>query len=193
MDSTSFVAHMELAGFSVQAHGGKLRVAPASKLTDSHRDFIRDHREELLQAITLRDKALELSPPGNDYHPANDYQAGPHVALWKLPQRLVTVATRACREVWNDDDEAVQEMLVDLCWNDPKDWVNLIEHFEAQLPPDQAKPITLVTCSGCRHAEPSQHHPGIMHCKAGVASGAAAGGWQATDEHLCDRREDHHA
>jgi hypothetical protein len=122
--------------------------------------------------------------------PAATIQAGPYVTLSQLPERLVTTASRACVKIHGDDDAAVQEMLVDLTWNDPKDWDVLIEHFERQLPP-ATKP--LVRCSGCRHAEYSPHHPGIIHCRVGVESGAATAGWFATDKHLCGKREEPHA
>lgn len=119
-----------------------------------------------------------------------DHQAGPFVTVEKLPERLVNAATRVCREIHDDDDEAVQAMLDDLCWNDPADWEALISHFERQLPPPPPKAIpALVTCSGCNHAAPSPHHPAIVHCKAGVESGAATAGWFATDKHYCDSRE----
>lgn len=50
--------------------------------------------------------------------------------------------------------------------------------------------MNLVTCSGCVHASPSPHHGAIMHCLVGVQSGAATGGWFATDTHPCDEREE---
>jgi hypothetical protein len=115
---------VERAGFSVELIDGRLSVTPASKLSSSQDEWIRSHRDELIRAIRLRDQE-----PAND-----DHQAGPHVAIEQLPARLVEAATRVCREIHNDDDAAVQDMLVDLTWNDPKDWENLIEHFERQLP-----------------------------------------------------------
>ena len=39
-----------------------------------------------------------------------------------------------------------------------------------------------VTCSDCAHATVSS---GIANCGAGVDSGITAGGWWATDRHLC--------
>jgi hypothetical protein len=87
-------------------------------------------------------------------------------------------------EIHGDPPEAVQEMLVDLTWNDPADWPALIEHFEGQLPPPAIP--ALVTCSGCSHAAPSPHHPAIVHCGVGVESGTPTGGWWATDEHPCE-------
>ena len=118
-----------------------------------------------------------------------NFSAGPHVTIEQLPARLVSAAIRACREIHQDTEEAVQEMLADLTWNDPADWDVLIDHFEQQLPPPPPMVMAMVTCSGCRHAAPSPHHPGIVHCKAGVESGAATAGWFDTDRHPCDKWE----
>jgi len=127
-------------------------------------------------------------------HPVKiNFSHGPRVTVEKLPERLVNAATWVCTELWNDPPEAVQDMLEDLTWNDPADWPALILHFEAQLPPPPKAIPALVTCSGCSQSAPSPHHPAIMHCKASVESGAATGGWFATDRHLCDKREVRHA
>jgi len=125
--------------------------------------------------------------------PAATIQAGPRATIEQLPERLVTAATRVCREIHNDDDAAVQEMLVDLTWNDPKDWDVLTAHFEGQLPPPGRPIPALVTCSGCSHAAPSPHHPGIVHCGVGMESGAATNGWFSTDKHLCGKRDEPNA
>ena len=128
---------MEKAGFNVELIEGHLSITPASKLSPSQDEWIRGHRDELIQAIRLRDLELKPSPSGHDHQAANDdHQAGPRVTIEQLPERLVNAATRVCRELWNDDDEAVHEMLVDLTWHDPKDWEALISHFEDQLPPE---------------------------------------------------------
>jgi hypothetical protein len=178
---------VEQAGFSVELIDGRLSVTPASKLSSSQDEWIRSHRDELIQAVRLRDHELEASPPGHDRQPANDdHQAGPHVAIEQLPERLVAAATRVCREIHGDPEEAVREMLVDLTWNDPKDWDVLTAHFEGQLPPPPE--TALVRCSGCAHAE-YRHHPSIAFCRVGVQSGNPTGGWWATDRHIC---EQHH-
>lgn len=46
---------MEAAGFEVTATGGTLRVAPANKLNDLQRDWIRQHKQELLAVAALPD------------------------------------------------------------------------------------------------------------------------------------------
>lgn len=152
------------------------------------------HREELNFPKGQTEPAFSQNSRFSHSHPGEiNFSAEPRVTIEQLPERLVTAATRVCRELWNDTDEAVQEMLVDLTWHDPQDWEALISHFEQQLPPPPPKAIpALVTCSGCRHAEYRQH-PAIAHCRMGVKSGVPAGGWFATDEHLCSKREEPNA
>jgi hypothetical protein len=127
---------VEQAGFSVELIDGRLSVTPASKLSSSQDEWIRSHRDELIRAVRLRDQELEASPPGHDHQAANDdHQSEPRVTLSQLPERLVNAVRRVCVEIHNDNDAAVQAMMEDLCWSDPRDWNKLIEHFESQLPP----------------------------------------------------------
>jgi hypothetical protein len=52
-----------------------------------------------------------------------------------LRAKLHEAATRVCREIHGDDDQAVEQMLDDLKHTPNSDWVALIDHFERQLPP----------------------------------------------------------
>jgi rhodanese-related sulfurtransferase len=175
---------IQRAGFHLSVDGPDLIIHPPGALSPEQKQFIRDHKPEIIAAL------LEAAPAGNDHPPANDDdQAGPRVTIEQLPGRLIDAATRVCLEVHHDDDEALQEMLADLTWNDPADWDKLIDHFETQLPPPGRPIPPLVTCSGCSHTAPSPHHPAIVHCRVGVESGAAAGGWLDTDRHFCEKRE----
>jgi hypothetical protein len=45
-----------------------------------------------------------------------------------------------------------------------------------------------VTCSDCTYANV---HVGIARCGAGVDSGIPAGGWWATDRHICSEFKEH--
>jgi len=110
---------IEQAGFTLAIDGPDLVVNPPGKLSPAQRQFIVDHKPEII--AVLRDAA-------------NDYQAGPHVSIEQLPARLVNAATRVCKEVHGDTPEQAHEMLVDLTWNDPRDWQALIHHFESQIP-----------------------------------------------------------
>lgn len=181
MNISHALQQIEQAGFSLLVDGPDIVVNPPGKLSLEQRQFIRDHKPEIIAAL------LDSAPAGHDHQAANDHQAGPFVTINMLPGRLIDAATRVCRELWNDTDEAVQAMLEDLTWHDPKDWIDLIQHFQSQLPPKAIPP--LVTCSGCNHAAPSPHHPAIIHCHVGVESGAATGGWFDTDSHLCAKRQ----
>jgi len=84
MDSTSFITRIEGAGFALAMNGDRLRVTPASKLSDPQREFIANHRDELIQAVRLRDKVLESSSAGNDIPPANNDRILIHIPDFKL-------------------------------------------------------------------------------------------------------------
>ena len=180
MTPSPIIQRIEQAGFHLTVDGQDIIVNPPGKLSPAQRQYIRDHKPEIMAAL------LEASQSGSDLPPSNDDQAGPRVAIQQLPERLVAAATRVCREIHGDPEEAVREMLVDLTWNDPKDWDVLTAHFEGQLPPPPE--TALVRCSGCAHAE-YRHHPSIAFCRVGVQSGNPTGGWWATDRHIC---EQHH-
>jgi len=84
MDSTSFITSIEQAGFALAMNGDRLRVTPASKLSDPQREFIASHRDALIQAVRLRDKVLESSSAGNDIAPANNDRILIHIPEFKL-------------------------------------------------------------------------------------------------------------
>lgn len=84
MDSKAFITRIEQAGFALAMNGDKLRITPASKLTDPQRDFIAGHRAELIQALRLRDLELESSQSGNDHPAANDDRVTVHVPAFRL-------------------------------------------------------------------------------------------------------------
>lgn len=45
------VRRMERAGFKLEADGGTLRVSPADKLNEVQRDWLRQHKPELLATV----------------------------------------------------------------------------------------------------------------------------------------------
>lgn len=73
---------MESAGFAVELIEGRLSVTPASKLSPDQDEWIRGHKDELIRAVRLRDKAMESSPAGNDHPPANDPPGPIRVTAW---------------------------------------------------------------------------------------------------------------
>jgi hypothetical protein len=52
MDAKSFLPRIRAAGFELQADGGDILIAPFSRLTDRQKAFIREHKPELLRALT---------------------------------------------------------------------------------------------------------------------------------------------
>jgi hypothetical protein len=52
MRVADFISDLKVAGFSVAAEGPDLVVMPASKLTDPQRQFIRQHKAEIMAALT---------------------------------------------------------------------------------------------------------------------------------------------
>ncbi len=52
METEAFISKIEAAGFHLAVDGDKLMVAPVAKLTNPQRQFIRQHKPELLRALT---------------------------------------------------------------------------------------------------------------------------------------------
>lgn len=105
-----------------------------------------------------------------------------------LPAELIEAASRVCVEIHKDPPEAVAAMLADLAEYPPDRWPWLVDHFTRQLPPlpaDTAPAVVIATCGECRHGTPSQHHPAIVTCAAGVLSGLPINGRWHDDRHHC--------
>lgn len=124
MDAFDFITRIESAGFTLDLADGNLAISPASQLTDSQRQWIRDHRDELVAALRADQTLLDASG-GHDLGVANDADV--------LPARLIDAASRVCREIHGDNDDQVQVMLDDLR-DQPDDWAALHAHFEGRLP-----------------------------------------------------------
>jgi hypothetical protein len=71
MDAIDFIQRIEVAGFVVALTDGNLAISPASGLNDIQRDFIRSHRDELVDALRSSETLLD-DEGGNDLAPAND-------------------------------------------------------------------------------------------------------------------------
>ncbi len=129
MSTSEAIERMHVAGFLLAANGESLSVSPAENLSDRQRQWLRAHKAEILdelRAMRSADAVLDADG-GHDLAPAND--------LHHLPSRLVSVATRVCRELHGDDEGQIQRMLDDLAAYPESDWGALTEHFESQLPP----------------------------------------------------------
>lgn len=132
MDAAAFITQLRGDGITLTVTDSTLAVTPASRLTPEHRDFIKQHKAEILAL-------LDAGQPGNDIGPTN---------TTPIPARLTRAAERVCRVIHHDDDAAVAEMLSDLAYYPPENWPKLIEHFESQLPPDFDNRRT---CRDCRN------------------------------------------
>jgi hypothetical protein len=101
MNITHALRQIEQAGFTLEVDGPDIIVNPPGKLSPEQRQFIRDHKSEIMAAL------LESSSAGSDIAPSNDHQAGPHVTVDMLTARLVTAAARVYTELHHDPPEAV--------------------------------------------------------------------------------------
>jgi hypothetical protein len=59
MRVADFISDLKAAGFSVTAQGLDLVVMPASKLTDPQRQFIRQHKTEIMTALRQEQPSSE--------------------------------------------------------------------------------------------------------------------------------------
>lgn len=52
MDANNFIDRIRAAGFRVKADGADLAIFPVQKLNDAQREFIRQHKPAILDALT---------------------------------------------------------------------------------------------------------------------------------------------
>jgi rhodanese-related sulfurtransferase len=57
MDPSGFIERIQAAGFTLAAQGGNLAVSPASRLSDSQRQFIKAHKSAILAALAEKPDA----------------------------------------------------------------------------------------------------------------------------------------
>lgn len=160
MDAAEVIAKMHQSGFVLAANGDRLSVSPSDRLTGQQRDFLREHKAELLAAL------LDAGQAGNDMPPANTLP---------IPDRLARAAERVCREIHGDDEQAAQEMLDDLATYPPESWPKLIEHFESQLPPDFDNRRT---CAKCRNLS------AVGYCRQAANMPNATSSWTPDPDRL---------
>lgn len=58
MTARMLLEELRAAGFRLRVDGYELRVAPASQLTDDHRDAIRDRRDDLVRLLGDPDRRV---------------------------------------------------------------------------------------------------------------------------------------
>ena len=163
MNPATLIEKMQASGLTIRADAGDLVITPPGRLTAEQINYLRQHKAEILAALT------DTGQPGADHPPAND-EPRPD-----LPDALTHWALAVCR-AYGDDDLAQAEMLSDLAQRHPDDWPALEKHFRQRLEP--------VTCGDCSRGEAIESSA-IVRCLAGVDSGLATGGFRAATRHMC--------
>lgn len=135
MNAHDYIQKVRDAGFSIALDGDRLLVSPIENLTPDQRQSLSDRKQEIIAALRASESLLDAEG-GHDLAPGND----PDV----LPAKLIDSASRVCREIHADDDQAVEAMLYDLR-GQPDDWAALEEHFEGQIQPDPESGYERVT------------------------------------------------
>lgn len=113
MGAPDLLLHLRGAGFSVTVGGGCIRIAPASALTEEHRQAIRTHRAELLALVG--DRPASPDPGGTPAPVATD----PDSWCWPHSQamngtELAAMSARIERYSRRGIEEAQAERLADL-------------------------------------------------------------------------------
>jgi hypothetical protein len=74
MDAAWLLRHLEYAGLHVEVNGKNIRVFPTSKLTDTYRKAIKEHKRELMKLLQAKSKPAQF--------------------LAKLPQQSIVVTNQ---------------------------------------------------------------------------------------------------
>lgn len=72
MDATTYIKKVRSAGFELRADGDRLLVSPVDQLSDTQRQFLRDHKADILTALRSEGAILDAGQSGNDIEVAND-------------------------------------------------------------------------------------------------------------------------
>ena len=79
MDVAEVISKMHQAGFTLAANGDRLSVSPSDRLSDNQRQFLRDHKQDIIAALKSPGAILDGGQPGNDIEVANDDRVTVHV------------------------------------------------------------------------------------------------------------------
>ena len=179
MDPLTFISRIRHAGFTIGLMDGNLAISPASNLNDEQRQWIRDHKPELVSALKSPGSEIDSGQGGHDVEPAND----PPVTL---PPSLIRAALHLC-DSYRDTPEQRAEMLADIAHYPPEQWAWLEPYFiETSVRMDLERIQPMVRCCDCTNATITS---GIASCKVNVESGLPVGGFWYSDRHLCSRYE----
>ncbi len=72
--------YLRRAGLAVEANGDRLRLRPADRITDAVRQFVRDHRAELLAELSAANDAQTAPEPLQ----APEATSEPKRAAWRI-------------------------------------------------------------------------------------------------------------
>lgn len=179
MDAFDFISRIRQAGFTIGLMDGNLAISPASSLSDGQRQWIRDHKPELVSALRSPGAEIDSGQGGHDIAPANDQPL-------TLPCSLERAALALC-DSYGDTASQKAEMIADLKHYSAESWPWLEAYFnETLVLMDLERIPPMVRCADCKRANVTK---GIACCTVGVESGLPIGGFWATDRHLCNRYE----
>jgi len=175
MDAFTFMSRIRQAGFTIGLMDGNLAISPASSLNDDQRQWIRDHKPELVSALRSPVAEMDSGQGGHDIGVANEQRL-------TLPRSLERAALDLC-DSYGDTASQKAEMLSDLKHYPAESWPWLEEYFnETSVRMDLGRIPPMVRCADCQQANISN---GIARCGAGVESGLPIAGFWAADRHLC--------
>jgi hypothetical protein len=99
MDATTYIHKVRSAGFDLRADGDRLLVSPFDQLSDSQRQFLRDHKPAILAALRSPGAILDDGQSGNDIEVANQE---PILATAYTPagDLVMVPATSAAHAAW---------------------------------------------------------------------------------------------
>lgn len=175
MDATAFLSRIQSAGFTLELEGGTLFVSPSDQLTDRQRVFIRQHKPELISALTGK------APADPRFATVAAYLADINEPLDSRDDVMAR-----CRA----DPECLAHFHA-LATRAPEQPEPLpMPHPEPQCAPTPSMFAgTAVRCADCRHVQPDAYHPALATCGAGRESPAASGFWWTLDKRDCGRFE----
>jgi hypothetical protein len=145
------------AGFTVSLAGNALEISPASNLTPNQRDFLKQHKAEIIEQ--LQAEAAPLSTV--DRLKLLDYMAA----------------------IQETDHEMINELLT-VCAKDPKALAWALSWADKVLAKQNQSSI--ITCRNCSHFQCfNSHGGGAGTCGAGVMPYGAC--WWSDTLHECDK------
>ena len=168
MDAFQFIERIKAAGFTLEAEESGIAISPASKLTDTQRQFIRSHKPAIVAALSTKPPTPAPDATEADLARAEHARNLSH-AGW----------------VWHEGRWHAQG--VPLAAQDAQKPEPLhTPHPEPQRAPTAPTfAATAVRCADCGHAQSQDYHPALVTCGAGREPAAACGAFWKFDSRDC--------